>query len=82
MVTKASGVFLWVVLVVRSLLRGLRNRDTIKDLRKRLEELPFGLAALYTHMLGHVEPLYKEQSSRAFQIFEVLRCGMGEVKTH
>jgi len=71
-VTKASGVFLWVVLVVRDLLGGLRNRDDISDLQKRLEALPSELEKLYTHMLGHVDPLYQEQASRTFQIFRIL----------
>jgi hypothetical protein len=71
-VTKASGVFLWVVLVVRDLLKGLRNRDDISDLQKRLQALPSELEDLYTHMLGHVDPLYQEQASRTFQIFRIL----------
>ena len=36
-VNSASGVFLWVKLVVDSLLRGLGNRDKIKDLQARLQ---------------------------------------------
>lgn len=39
-VEKASGVFLWVTLVVKSLLDGLRNFDTIQDLRQRLDDTP------------------------------------------
>ena len=39
-VTKANGVFLWIQLVVKSLLNGLKNRDDISDLRQRLEECP------------------------------------------
>jgi hypothetical protein len=35
-VTKADGVFLWVSLVVESLLKGLGNRDEIEDLRERV----------------------------------------------
>jgi hypothetical protein len=71
-VTKASGVFLWVVLVVRDLLKGLRNKDDISVLQKRLNTLPSELEALYIHMLGHVDPLYQEQASRTFQIFRIL----------
>lgn len=37
---KAQGVFLWIYLIIRSLLRGLRNVDGISDLRGRLNELP------------------------------------------
>ena len=71
-VTKASGVFLWVTLVVKSLLNGLRNRDCIDDLRRRLSELPSDLDKFYTHMLNHVDPLYREQAARTFRIFETL----------
>lgn len=39
-VTKAAGVFLWVKLVVRSLLEGLTSYDRGSDLEKRLQELP------------------------------------------
>jgi hypothetical protein len=39
-VDKASGVFLWVYLVVRSLMEGLTNADRMIDLGRRLEELP------------------------------------------
>ncbi len=68
-ITKASGVFLWVTIVVKSLLSGLLNRDKIDDLRQRLQELPSELGSLYAHMLSLVEPFYREQSARAFQIY-------------
>jgi hypothetical protein len=34
-INKADGVFLWAHIVVRSLLNGLRNRDTVSDLWRR-----------------------------------------------
>jgi len=71
-VTKASGVFLWVMLIIRSLLNGLRNRDDIAVLRKRLRHLPGDLSSLYTHMLDHVDPFYNEQASQTFQIYGAL----------
>lgn len=66
-VTKASGVFLWVTLIVKSLLNRLRNRDGIDDLRRRPSDLPSDLDTFHTHMLNHVEPLYREQAARTFQ---------------
>lgn len=39
----ANGVFLWVTLVVASLVKGINQRDDISDLSKRLELLPIGL---------------------------------------
>ncbi|KAI9714033.1 MAG: hypothetical protein M1820_000763 [Bogoriella megaspora] len=65
---KASGVFLWTVLVVRSLLAGLTNGDRGGDLHKRLNELPPDLEQLYQKILGDLEPLYLEQASRLLQI--------------
>ncbi|OCL11281.1 hypothetical protein AOQ84DRAFT_272155, partial [Glonium stellatum] len=68
MTAKASGVFLWVMLVVKSLLRGLSAYDRISDLQRRLEEFPPELEALYKHMLNRMEPLYREQASKLLQI--------------
>jgi hypothetical protein len=67
-VSSASGVFLWVSLVVRSLLEGLCNYDHIPDLQKRLRLLPKDLEALFRHMLRHIPDEYKPESSRIFQI--------------
>ncbi|KAI9680234.1 MAG: hypothetical protein M1822_007233 [Bathelium mastoideum] len=66
--TKAQGVFLWVYLVVRSLLRGLLNRDEISDLRRRLNDLPGELEKYFKLMLDTIEPIYQEQSARVFKI--------------
>ena len=68
-IDKADGVFLWVKLVVISLLRGLRNSDHVSDLQRRLRLLPPSLEDLFSHILGRLEPVYLEQSSRIFQIF-------------
>lgn len=65
-VDKAQGVFLWVVLVVRSLLTGLRNADRICDLQKRLREFPETLEKFFGHMIASVEPIYREQTAQAF----------------
>jgi hypothetical protein len=67
-VQKASGVFLWVKIVVDSLLEGLRNEDSMEDLRRRLEEFPAELEPLYTRMLERIPPRYLVQASRYFQI--------------
>ncbi|PMD37905.1 hypothetical protein L207DRAFT_584824 [Hyaloscypha variabilis F] len=66
---RAEGVFLWVTLVIASLLSGLRNRDDILVLLKRLERLPPQLELLYDHMLSFVEPEYIVEASKTFQIF-------------
>ena len=68
-VDRSCGVFLWTVLIVRSLVTGLRNYDTAQDLRRRLDEYPPELDNLYRHMLQSMTPLYREQASQLLQIF-------------
>jgi hypothetical protein len=65
-VTKADGVFLWVRLVVKSLLDGLSNRDSISDLQRRLRLLPPDLEGLYTHMLDLIDGFYVVKASEMF----------------
>ena len=66
--TKAAGVFLWVVLVAKSLLHGLQAYDTLSDLLERLNELPPDLERLYFHMLGSMSPQYRRQGSKVLQL--------------
>ncbi|KAE9366774.1 hypothetical protein N431DRAFT_471808 [Stipitochalara longipes BDJ] len=72
-VEKAKGVFLWVEIVVKSLLNGIRNRDEPKDLRARLRLLPRELEPLYEHLLGLIEPVYLEWASKSFQLVRSAR---------
>lgn len=67
-VTSASGVFLWVRLVVSSLLKGLGNDDSVDDLQARLRVLPKDLESLYRHMILRVDEVYEQESSRIFLI--------------
>lgn len=45
-VNRTEGVFLWVFLVVKSLLDGIREKDLIPGLRDRLDRLPPNLEDL------------------------------------
>lgn len=67
-VDRSSGVFLWVTLVLTSLLRGLNNFDRLSDLRQRLEGLPTRLEDLYKHMFNIMEPTYRKQAYNYLQI--------------
>jgi hypothetical protein len=69
LVDKAAGVFLWVVLVVKSLIKGLRNGDGVVHLRRRLAQIPSDIESLYEHMLESIDPLDVEEASQMFQIF-------------
>jgi hypothetical protein len=71
--SKASGVFLWVILVVRSMLDGMRDGDRISDLQRRLDELPEELDALFKKMLGSQKPGYLRHACQIFEIFGATR---------
>lgn len=68
---KAQGVFLWVRLVVKSLLRGLRHRDTIADLLKRVDRLPEDIDELYSYSLqrlGGDEEMYAREAAVFYEL--------------
>ncbi|KAK3325948.1 hypothetical protein B0H66DRAFT_144100 [Apodospora peruviana] len=67
-VQKASGVFLWVHLVVSSLLDGMKFGDRIIDLQCRLDSLPSDLEDLYGRIISDLDPFYFEHAAQYFQI--------------
>jgi hypothetical protein len=67
---RADGVFLWVRLVVASLLEGLGNRDTIEDLKERLLQLPDDLSDLYDNMLKSIPLRCQERAAKVFDLIE------------
>jgi hypothetical protein len=73
-VTKASGVFLWVMLVVRDLLKGLTNYDKLPALQRRLEVLPSEIRELYSVMLGQIDSDYLREGSRILQMMSASRA--------
>jgi hypothetical protein len=72
-IDKASGVFLWVCLVVRSLLESLRNRDGIDYLRQKLSEFPPELEPLYGHI--RMATQLKSRTKGLLEICDVQDCG-------
>ena len=75
-VEKASGVFVWVKLVVDDLAQGLLDGDSMSQLRDRLATLPNDLEALYAGILHKLNPSYHKE---ARTIFEVVRNAQGFV---
>lgn len=64
--SKADGVFLWVVLAVANLERGAVNGDSPQLMEERLEKLPSGLFALYKNMwdrLNDDKDVYRQQAA-------------------
>jgi hypothetical protein len=72
-INKAQGVFLWVYLVVRSLIEGLRNRDRMSQLRARLGAFPSDLDDFFRHIFKTLEPMYRMQTAHMFQVALVAR---------
>lgn len=66
---KAAGVFLWVRLVVQSLMEGLRDGCTLADLHKRLREIPPDLENLFQKILDdHKSSHYRQQACRMIRV--------------
>ncbi|KAI0098831.1 hypothetical protein GGR51DRAFT_537125 [Nemania sp. FL0031] len=65
---KSRGVFLWVHLVVSSLLGGLSNFDRVVDLQRRLDELPADLENFYAKILDTIDPFYEKHAGQLFSI--------------
>jgi hypothetical protein len=66
--SRSSGVFLWVRLVVHSLLTGMRDGDRISDLQTRLKKLPSELDDLFWKILESTDPLYTVHAYELLQI--------------
>lgn len=63
-IRRACGVFLWVKLVVDSLLRGWHRYETIDQLSARLQETPQDLVDLYAHMLTELDCREQQEARR------------------
>ncbi|EEU44552.1 uncharacterized protein NECHADRAFT_85212 [Fusarium vanettenii 77-13-4] len=76
---KAEGVFLWVCLALRTVVRGIENGDSGDELAARVMQLPNALEDLYADMwkrLNQDQPLYRESAATYFQL--IIGIGRGE----
>ena len=67
-VSRASGVFLWVRLVVAALVEGMRNGDSLSAISHRLDAFPDDFYNLYSMMLEKIEIQYRIETSMCLQI--------------
>jgi hypothetical protein len=65
---RASGVFLWVVVVVRNLIMRLQNYDSSATLINEISKLPPDLEKLYDHMLGSMSRQNRVLGSKFLQL--------------
>lgn len=67
-VDRAQGVFLWVYLVVKSFLEGIRYADTVEDMQLRLETFPPDLDDYFRHILEDVPQIYRRKTAQMFSL--------------
>ncbi|KAK1241930.1 hypothetical protein MKX07_007753 [Trichoderma sp. CBMAI-0711] len=80
---KAEGVFLWLVLAIESVMRGLRNNDGQDVIRSRLDRLPSKLQELYAEMwdrLGEDKAIYQREAARYFALLLTNQALLEEYK--
>jgi hypothetical protein len=66
--TRAAGVFLWVYLVVQSLLDGLSDGDRMSNLMARFESMPLELEALYDQLLRGLDEAYFKDACQLIRL--------------
>lgn len=77
LVDKAEGVYLWLVLALESIKRGLRNNDREGVILPRLIKPPTGLEELYADMwgrLGEDQAIYQKEAAHYFNLLITLRA--------
>lgn len=71
LVQKAEGVYLWLVIALESVKRGIRNNDEQHEIYLRLSKLPSKLEELYEDMwsrLGEDRHIYQKEAVRYFSL--------------
>ena len=65
---RSDGVFLWVTLVVKLLLKALDKNDSTGELRELLDTLPRDLELLYKHMMDRMTEPHRKDASWYMQM--------------
>lgn len=68
LIRKSAGVFLWVRLVLRDVLNGLRDGDDLQALDERVQEIPADLDDYFMLMIKSIEPRNRKTASELFQL--------------
>ena len=67
-IERAKGVFLWVYLVVKELLKGLGQRNKLEDLQKKLDTVPDDLEDYFRQIFDRVDKAHRTESAKVFLI--------------
>ncbi|KAF2969412.1 hypothetical protein GQX73_g4162 [Xylaria multiplex] len=63
---RANGVWLWVYLVVRDILRDIRDGEPFQQWQNRLESYPQELVAYFRKMMERIDPFHRRQGAEIF----------------
>ena len=74
--SRSEGIFLWAVLVCKSLMSGYEAEDDADTIQRRLDATPAGLEPLLSHMFSNIEDVHRESLSIYFRL---LRWGVNSV---
>ncbi|KAI3316766.1 hypothetical protein HD806DRAFT_516636 [Xylariaceae sp. AK1471] len=80
-VSKACGVFLWVYLVVRSLIEGLDDGSSLSELYQITEDYPGEIEPAYDHMLDRMNPRYRAQGMQLLLLASTVQATEGGLPT-
>ncbi|KAH9241470.1 hypothetical protein K456DRAFT_46501, partial [Colletotrichum gloeosporioides 23] len=69
-IQKADGVFIWVIMVISSLLRDIGNSCSLPQLRKRLDAVPAGVNAMFQYMLDGIDQFERQATARTFLVMK------------
>ena len=65
---KAQGVFLWVDLVLKALVKGLKDDDSLEQLQMRVARTPSDIEAVYANMLSKIDVAHYKEAAQLFQM--------------
>lgn len=75
LIEKSSGVFLWVILVVRRIVIGLIKYDSRYEIMASVDELPSDLGKLYDHMFAKMDIDHQREGSLLLQLMSSAQEG-------
>jgi hypothetical protein len=67
-VDKARGVFLWVFLVVRAIILGIRDGDTLAEISQAVHGFPSDLEGFFSHLLDTLEDKHRAEATKLFNV--------------
>lgn len=74
LISRAEGVFLWVLLCLRSLRSGMANGELQSELIQRLDSIPSDLDELYRRILSHIPRTDRLEVSKLVYLTEAARA--------